>query len=396
MKSILLFTGLLSFMALQSVIASETTAAGTVNTDKLMVRAGPGKEFTAISELKKGTIVKVMGVNGEWLKIAAPPDSEIWIPKSSVNENTVVKSVRLYSGPGIGKTPVGQIEKGTKVKISDSSKEGWLKIATPENTVAWVSAEFIDFTDAQQAKLKAFEQPDKSVPQKQETAVKTQAPSVAATKTVQPGVVPPPVAEPKAETEKSKTVATTEPKAAQPGVVPPAATEPAAKQPTITAPVVGAPPTTPQPAIVAPAAPEKATKPQPTATVKTPVGKPLVPVALSDEYADVNDEITVVVKDTPIIYEKGTERKIRRKGYLLPLINPVYVTHALGYEDPNTLRIVPVTYVHCKGFDFNDMQSRRKVIILEGTEHKVKGWSLPVLEVDRVIEDGKLVYQVPR
>jgi hypothetical protein len=97
-----------------------------------------------------------------------------------------------------------------------------------------------------------------------------------------------------------------------------------------------------------------------------------------------------------LIYEKGTERKVRRSGYLLTLVNPVYVTNALGYEDPKTQRIIPVTFVHCKGFDFSDMQSRRVITILEGTERKVKGWSLPVLEVDRIIQNGKLIHEVPR
>ncbi len=57
---------------------------GAVSVPKLHVRAGPGINFSKVGQMVKGDAVKVTGEFGEWLKIAPPPGSSLWVARSMV------------------------------------------------------------------------------------------------------------------------------------------------------------------------------------------------------------------------------------------------------------------------------------------------------------------------
>ena len=51
----------------------------TVNALKAPVRAGPGARYTVLSALKKGASVTRRGSFVDWIKIAPPPDCNLWV-----------------------------------------------------------------------------------------------------------------------------------------------------------------------------------------------------------------------------------------------------------------------------------------------------------------------------
>ena len=57
---------------------------GRVNVKKLNVRAGPGINYKVLGEMRRNDPVEVRGEFGEWLKIAPPPDSSVWISSAYV------------------------------------------------------------------------------------------------------------------------------------------------------------------------------------------------------------------------------------------------------------------------------------------------------------------------
>ncbi len=82
--------------------------------------------------------------DGQWLRIVPPESADVWIfarlvivagPLGTVNADRVNVRVR----PEINAEEVNQLAKGTLVKIKGSEGD-WLKIAPPEGTRAWIIA----------------------------------------------------------------------------------------------------------------------------------------------------------------------------------------------------------------------------------------------------------------
>jgi hypothetical protein len=65
-------------------IYGELVRNGGVAVDKAQVRGGPGLQFKRVGELARGTPVAARGAFGDWLKIAPPPGSALWISRDYV------------------------------------------------------------------------------------------------------------------------------------------------------------------------------------------------------------------------------------------------------------------------------------------------------------------------
>lgn len=65
-------------------IYGELVRNGSVAVDRAQVRGGPGLQFKRVGELARGTPVTARGTFGDWLKIAPPPGSALWISRAYV------------------------------------------------------------------------------------------------------------------------------------------------------------------------------------------------------------------------------------------------------------------------------------------------------------------------
>lgn len=68
-------------------VHSELIKDGAVTSDKTKVRAGPGINFNTVGQLSKQDCVEVRGVKGDWISIAPPPGSSLWISRDLVEVN---------------------------------------------------------------------------------------------------------------------------------------------------------------------------------------------------------------------------------------------------------------------------------------------------------------------
>ena len=50
--------------------AEAVSGEATVTADSLNVRSGPGKEFEAVSKVKKGDVLEASEIDGDWIKIS--------------------------------------------------------------------------------------------------------------------------------------------------------------------------------------------------------------------------------------------------------------------------------------------------------------------------------------
>ena len=60
-------------------VAGEFVVNGVIQPEKLNVRSGPSLNYSVVAVLSKGDTVSLRGEFNDWLKIAPPPGSRVWI-----------------------------------------------------------------------------------------------------------------------------------------------------------------------------------------------------------------------------------------------------------------------------------------------------------------------------
>jgi hypothetical protein len=65
-------------------VAGEYVQNGVIQPDKLNVRSGPSLNYSVVAVLNKGDVVSLRGEFNNWLKIAPPKTSRVWISEDYV------------------------------------------------------------------------------------------------------------------------------------------------------------------------------------------------------------------------------------------------------------------------------------------------------------------------
>ena len=149
------------FTAIDSkvVTQSSTSSTGSVTTNGLRVRKGPGTEFQVIGSLNSGQAVEIVNSNDKWTEVRTPAiqgwvakefinfkdSKETGTPAKSGNSNAkgIVNADSLYvrEKPSTNAKTIGRLTRGTEVPILSQSN-GWAEI-TYSGKKAWVSSQFL-------------------------------------------------------------------------------------------------------------------------------------------------------------------------------------------------------------------------------------------------------------
>ena len=143
MKKILIAASM--FAAFPLLINAAEVVEGRVIKYPLNVRAGAGMKYTAVAQLTKDNPVRIIAVGSEWLEIAAPENSRVWVLARLVKNGKLAANVNLRSGPGTGYEAVGLGRRGTAVKVhGKATASGWLQIDALKNTTFYVGRPAIE------------------------------------------------------------------------------------------------------------------------------------------------------------------------------------------------------------------------------------------------------------
>jgi len=146
--------------------AAETAPHGLVTGDSVYIRSGDAKAYRSMGKLKKGEFVPVIAVSndGKWVRIIPPAAADVWIFAKFVDVNGgrgVVNgdNVRVRVRPDLKGEMVNKLKKGTVLNVK-GREGGWLKIAPPKGTVAWVHAQYVKRMTAPEAAAHRRKQTD--------------------------------------------------------------------------------------------------------------------------------------------------------------------------------------------------------------------------------------------
>lgn len=113
----------------------------SVNRPKINMRSGPGTQYGVMWELGRGYPLKVLGRQGNWLKVIDFENDTGWIYKPLVSHRAylIVKKpvVNIRSGPGTGYRLIGKANYGVVLRTVSRSRS-WVKIRHENGLTGWV------------------------------------------------------------------------------------------------------------------------------------------------------------------------------------------------------------------------------------------------------------------
>jgi uncharacterized protein YraI len=103
-----------------------------------------GETVTVLEEI---TLLKPKkGEPAKWLRIALPSNTPVWAfaPYVETTNKTVnVGRLNLRAGPGENFSVLGRVERGTVLK-EIRTEQNWMEVEAPAGTYAFIAAEFVD------------------------------------------------------------------------------------------------------------------------------------------------------------------------------------------------------------------------------------------------------------
>ena len=158
MKKIFTVLFYLSFTI--AVFAAGNAVKGKVIKYPLNVRAGAGTKYTALLQLDKDYEVTVTAVSAQWLRIAPPENTRVWVLKEYISKGRLSRNVNFRSGPGTGYEAVGTGRRGAKVTThGKATRSGWVQITAPDNIDLYVGRPAISADKKALNKLPKFKVP---------------------------------------------------------------------------------------------------------------------------------------------------------------------------------------------------------------------------------------------
>jgi hypothetical protein len=169
-----------------------------VTADRVNLRAAALETAEVVGQVSTGDELEALSDVGEaWVQVVPPSSVDLWVFAELVHDKAVIVSkAQIRAGAGLNFNVVGSLRRGAPV--TERGRLGdWLKIAPPDGTSLWVSREFIEplaVAETPASVPAAVPVPDAvpvptSVPVA-EVAAATPVPSVAAVPSLAPAASP--------------------------------------------------------------------------------------------------------------------------------------------------------------------------------------------------------------
>jgi len=132
-----------AFAADEAVVkAARINVRGQPTTgSEIVTQLKQGEKITVLEEIVHPKPAK--NEPAKWLRIALPSNTPVWVSTLFLTNGTVaVSRLNIRSGPGENFSVIGRVPKGTTVKELRRNGD-WLEIEAPANTFAYIAADLV-------------------------------------------------------------------------------------------------------------------------------------------------------------------------------------------------------------------------------------------------------------
>ena len=112
--------------------------------DHVNLRAKPDSQTEVVGQVNAGDeLVGTGTTEGEWTQVVPPVGVDLWIFAALVKSGAVsVNRAQIRSGAGFNYKVVGKLERGARIQTRGQLGD-WLKIAPPAGSTLWVSSKYV-------------------------------------------------------------------------------------------------------------------------------------------------------------------------------------------------------------------------------------------------------------
>lgn len=122
-------------------------SVGTIRGERVNIRARPSLQAEVVGQLNEPASVAIRSVSNEWVEIAPPAEFDLYVHRDFVQDGRVEASKLIVrAGPGLNYSKVGEMRRGDTVQTRGEFGE-WLRIAPPPGASLWVSRSVVKLTE---------------------------------------------------------------------------------------------------------------------------------------------------------------------------------------------------------------------------------------------------------
>ncbi len=135
----------MGWLAVGAVLVAEGAepAAGRIRGERVNVRARPSLQAEVVGQLNEPAIVSIRSTTNDWIEIVPPAEFDLYVHRDFVQGGRVEASKLIVrAGPGINYSKVGEMRRGDAVQVRGEFGE-WLRIAPPPGSSLWVARSMV-------------------------------------------------------------------------------------------------------------------------------------------------------------------------------------------------------------------------------------------------------------
>ena len=132
------------------VCAQMDVLTARVLKDDVNLRARPIMTAEVVGQVATGDLLVVRVVEPEWVEVVPPTNVDVWVHSELVKDGAITSDrTKVRSGPGINYNSVGQLSKQDRVEVRGVKGE-WVRIAPPPSSSLWVSRTLVEVKEPKQ------------------------------------------------------------------------------------------------------------------------------------------------------------------------------------------------------------------------------------------------------
>ena len=126
--------------------SDEYPFTGVVNGHDANARAGANLNYEIVTQLQKGDLVLVVGKWMQWLKIRSPEGTILWASAEYIQDGKVIANkLNVRSGANLKYNVICQLSREDEVEVVKTSEDGkWAGITPPEQAYLCIHEDLID------------------------------------------------------------------------------------------------------------------------------------------------------------------------------------------------------------------------------------------------------------